>query len=393
MYESFFNLTIKPFDLLPNPNFLFLSKSHKKALTYLDYAIRERAGFILMTGEIGSGKTTLIRSLINKHHESIVLARVFNTRVNSEQLISMINDDFGISANSTEKTALLRDLNEFLIMQYGNGNKPVLIIDEAQNLTPEALEDVRMLSNLETDSAKLLQIILVGQPELRQTLALPGLEQLRQRICVNCHILPLSKEEVGEYILHRLEIAGNREAVIFSSMAIETIWRYSRGIPRLVNIICDFLMLSAFAEETSEIDEEMVSDIIGDLDFENQYWNVCTPDVGENANAVTTKTKPVQERSSDVDEVKGLLTEILKRIESLEKKDAEPDRNTIEEIRQRLELSDQALQENVRTTTREIGEIKKYLLMKKNSDAISLSSPEGKGERKKGFLGNLFRAV
>ena len=276
MYKSFFNLTSKPFDLLPNPYFLFLSKSHKRALTYLDYAIRERAGFILLTGEIGSGKTTLIRSLINKYQDSMVLARVFNTRVSSEQLISMINDDFEIAAKSGEKTELLHNLNEFLIEQYAKGNKPVLIIDEAQNLTPEILEDVRMLSNLETDNAKLLQIILVGQPELRQTLASPGLMQLRQRICFYCHIQPLKQEEVEEYILHRLEIAGNREAVLISPTAIDTIWRYSRGIPRLINIICDFLMLSAFAEETKQIDEEMVRDIVGDLDFEKQYWSNAT---------------------------------------------------------------------------------------------------------------------
>lgn len=274
MYEIFFNLKKKPFDLLPNPEFIFMSKSHKRALTYLDYGIKERAGFILLTGEVGSGKTTIIRDLIKKQNERVVLAKIFNTKVNSDQLVSMINDDFGLPVQGKDKIELLRDLNTFLIEQYAIGNQPTLIIDEAQNLDSTLLEEVRMLSNLETDSAKLLQIILVGQPELRKTLGEPGMLQLRQRISINCHLQPLSSTEIEDYIHHRLEIAGERTAVVFDVEALDIIYKYSRGIPRLINIICDFLMLSAFAEGTKHLDGEMVLDIIGDLDFENQYWEM-----------------------------------------------------------------------------------------------------------------------
>ncbi|MHB8056677.1 MAG: XrtA/PEP-CTERM system-associated ATPase [Desulfuromonadaceae bacterium] len=272
MYEAFFNLTQKPFDLLPDPDFLFMSSSHKKVLSYLDYGIRERVGFILLTGEVGSGKTTIIRNLIKKNLSDVVLSKIFNTRVDSEQLIAMINDDFGLPVLNKDKITLLRDLNTFLIDQFVKGNQPVLIIDEAQNLNHDLLEEIRMLSNLETDNAKLLQIILVGQPELRKTLASATLIQLRQRISINCHIQPLSRSEIELYILHRLEKAGDRDAVSFTGETMDIIFTYSRGIPRLINIICDFILLAAFAEETRTIDVALVLDIIGDLDFEYHYW-------------------------------------------------------------------------------------------------------------------------
>lgn len=272
MYRSFFNLTCKPFDLVPNPDFIFLSKTHKKAISYLDYGIRERVGFILLTGEVGSGKTTIIRELINQHHERVILAKVFNTKVNSEQLLSMINDDFDLPVQGKDKIELLRDLNHFLVEQYGKGNRPLLIIDEAQNLTLDTLEEIRMLSNLETSDSKLLQIILVGQPELRTLLARPELRQLRQRINIQCNLVPLNRQEVEEYIFHRLQVAGNGDALSFSPQALDLLFIYCCGIPRLINILCDFLLLAAFAEEVRDVNEEMIRDIAGDLDFENYYW-------------------------------------------------------------------------------------------------------------------------
>ena len=299
MYEAFFNLKKKPFDLLPDPDFLFMSSSHKKVLSYLDYGIRERVGFILLTGEVGSGKTTIIRNLIKKNLSNVILSKIFNTRVDSEQLIAMINDDFGLSINSKDKITLLRELNTFLIEQFVKGNKPVLIIDEAQNLDQDLLEEIRMLSNLETDNAKLLQIILVGQPELRKTLASTSLVQLRQRISINCHIQPLNRPEIELYILHRLEKAGDREAVSFAQETIDIIFTYSRGIPRLINIICDFILLAAFAEETKNIDAALVHDIIGDLDFERHYWGSesldgrVTRENSAEASSSTVRSEPV----------------------------------------------------------------------------------------------------
>ena len=272
MYESFFNLKTKPFELVPNPEFLYLSKTHKRAIRYLQYGIQERAGFILLTGEVGSGKTTLISDLIKQVSRNVTLAKVFNTRVNSDQLFAMINDDFGLETRGRDKVTLIKDLNDFLIQQHARRSHTVLIIDEAQNLHSELLEEIRMLSNLETDTSKLLQIVLVGQPELRETLSMPGMRQLRQRISINCHLHPLTKEETAEYIFHRLEIAGNRNAVSFSDDSIDSIYLYCKGIPRLMNILCDFLLLAAFNEEVRDLDAAMVHDIAKDLDFESIYW-------------------------------------------------------------------------------------------------------------------------
>jgi general secretion pathway protein A len=276
MYEKFFELDKKPFELVPNPEFLFLSKSHKKAIVYLDYGLKEHAGFILVTGEVGSGKTTIVRNLLKNLDDTVTLSKVFNTKVTSEQLIAMVNDDFGLDTAHKDKITLLRELTDFLIDQHAAGRWPTLIIDEAQNLSGELLEEVRMLSNLETDTSKLLQIILVGQPELRKTLAQPELRQLRQRISISCHLMPLSRQETEDYIFHRLEIAGNRNAVSFDEGSIEIIYSFSRGIPRLVNIICDFLMLSAFAEETKRMTRELVQEVIGEIEIENAYWNDVT---------------------------------------------------------------------------------------------------------------------
>lgn len=272
MYEKFFNFKIKPFELNPNPAFLYLSKTHKRAVHYLQYGIQEKAGFVLLTGEVGSGKTTLISDLIKRLGKNVTLAKVFNTKVNSEQLVAMINDDFGLDTKGKDKVALFKDLNDFLIEQHGRKLNPVLIIDEAQNLKPDQLEEIRMLSNLETTTSKLIQIVLVGQPELRDILSVPQLRQLRQRISINCRISPLTREETLEYILHRLEVAGNREAVKFSDGSIDALFQYSKGIPRLVNIMCDFLLLTACIEERKTVDVAMVRDIVTDLDFESLYW-------------------------------------------------------------------------------------------------------------------------
>ncbi len=272
MYESFFSLDRKPFELLPNPDFLYLSRSHKKALTFLDYGIREKAGFILLTGEVGSGKTTLVRNMVRQVRTRAPLSIVFNTRVDSEQLISLINDDFGLETAGKDKVALVRDLNGFLISEFRKGQQPILIIDEAQNLTAEHLEEVRLLSNLETEKAKLLQIILVGQPELRNMLARPELRQLRQRISISCHLSPLSLQETESYVLHRLEIAGNREAIGFSEDTLAAVHAFSRGIPRLTNIVCDYLLLAAFADDTREISPELVSEVLEDIEINHSYW-------------------------------------------------------------------------------------------------------------------------
>ena len=250
-----------------------MSKVHKKALTYLNYGITsDTGGFILVTGEVGTGKTTIIRSIMKELKKDIVFSRVNNTRLTSDQLIAMINDDFNLDIQGKNKTQMLRDLTDFLIEQYRRGRKSILIIDEAQNLPPDLLEEIRLLSNLETAKSKLLQIILVGQPELRKVIGTSELRSLRQRINVNCHIYPLTMVETEEYIFHRLEVAGNREAAIFDQGCIDLIHNFARGIPRLINIACDFLLLSAFVDRTRVISLDMAKEVIHDLEKENRYW-------------------------------------------------------------------------------------------------------------------------
>ena len=325
MYKEFFGLHEKPFDLLPNPDFLYPSKAHKRALTYLTHGIKERAGFILLSGEVGSGKTTLIRNLLRSQLSTCVLAKVFNTKVDSMQLLMQINSDFGLETDGRDKAGLLRDLNDFLIEQYAQRRQAVLIIDEAQNLSPEILEEIRMLSNLETDRDKLLQIILVGQPELRDILAKPALLQLRQRIQINCSLQPLNATEVREYIEFRLEKAGNRTALTFDDAAVEAIATYSRGIPRLINILCDYIMIDAFSAETRAIDGDTVHELAGDLSFEAQYWDVkpaamaTAPDAyGNGRNGGNGGVQPMINGVSGQAKVLAAIGALNKRVESLE---------------------------------------------------------------------------
>ncbi|XXJ20927.1 XrtA/PEP-CTERM system-associated ATPase [Desulfovibrio caledoniensis] len=339
MYEEFFNFRSKPFDLLPNPDMLFMSRSHGKALSYLRYGIEERAGFILLSGEVGAGKTTLIRELIKRHLDNVTLAKIFNTKADSHQLLTMINDDFGLETDGRSKAALLRDLNEFLIDQYAEGKRAVLIIDEAQNLSSDLLEEIRMLSNLETDGGKLLQIVLVGQPELRDTLNSPELLQLRQRIQIGCHLRPLDREEVKEYIYYRMESAGNREAVTFAPEALDLIHDLSRGVPRLINILCDYLLLDAFAGEKRDIAGEDVSAIAEELDFERQYWQSSQERPVATAGGLH-RARKLPKRAS---QVLKTINDLSNRLDMLERSSSKTDQNSMVVLMDRLEAVEKKL--------------------------------------------------
>ena len=266
MYCKFFGLKERPFNVTSDPAFFFLSNKHKEALAHLHYGVSQRKGIILLTGEIGTGKTTLCRFFLNELGKKVKTAFILNPRFSETQLLESIVADFGIRSPGKGKLGLIRGLNTFLLKESARGNNVVLIIDEAQNLKPELLEQIRLLSNLETEKEKLLQIILVGQPELNERLELYELKQLRQRIMVKYHILPLEGQEIDDYIRHRLKIAGLAESRIeFSKDAIKTISDFSSGMPRLINMVCDRALLSGFAEETTSIGQNIINRCLNEL--------------------------------------------------------------------------------------------------------------------------------
>lgn len=268
MYTEFFNLKCKPFELVPNPAFLYQSRSHKKALNYLRYGLLERAGFILLTGEVGSGKTTIVRNIVSEMGSDVALSMVFNTKVSNKQVLAMINEDFGLNVLGKDKITLLRNLNDFLVRIHAQKRRAVVIIDEAQNLSASALEEIRLLSNLEATNAKLLQIVLVGQPELDKIIASYELRQLRQRISVHSQIDPLTRYETEGYVYYRLEKAGNRSALTWGEGTFDLLFKHSMGIPRLINVFCDFILLAACSEGTKELSKELVQDVIGDVSWD-----------------------------------------------------------------------------------------------------------------------------
>lgn len=263
MYQKFYNLSEKPFKIVPNPKSLFLSPRYENALTYLEYGLMEKNGFIMLTGEIGMGKTTLIRYLLNKLESKMDVGVIFNTNVNADQILKLILLEFELPNSVGDKTKDLDTLYQFLIKQYQLGKQVLLIIDEAQNLTAEALEEVRMLSNLQSDEEILLQVMVVGQPELKKKLEKPELAQFSQRIAVSYHLSPLTREECCEYIAHRLTSAGGA-ADIFLNSAIESIYECSGGIPRTINLLCDACLVYGFADEIPKIGEYIVQQVIDD---------------------------------------------------------------------------------------------------------------------------------
>jgi len=264
MYRDFYGFRQKPFNLVADPGLLYMSSKHRLALTYLEYGLMDGIGFVLLTGEIGAGKTTLIRKLLSQLPEDIEVAVVFNTNVSAEQLVELILQEFELKARGRRKAAHLDILNQFLINKYGEGQRVVLIVDEAQNLSLEALEEIRMLSNLQTDQEPLLQILLVGQPSLRMKMQNPSLAQLNQRVAVSYHLKSLDLQETKEYIFYRLRKAGGEKSQIFQAKAIESIFRYSQGIPRAINTICDAALVYGYADELRVIDGKVIEQVVKD---------------------------------------------------------------------------------------------------------------------------------
>ena len=266
MYLQFYALNKSPFDITPNPRFLFHSTKHREAFNHLLYGIRERKGFVQLTGEVGAGKTTLCRALLEQLDSHFSTALIMNPVMSGDELMKAIAHEFGLDVKGKDRLETMAAISEFLLKQTLAGKESVLIIDEAQNLTEDLLEQVRLISNIETDDRKLLQIVLMGQPELRDRLDSPRLKQLRQRITVRYHLRPLTRTEVGQYIQHRLALSGSTGAPSFTFGAIWRVFRYSQGIPRLVNAVCDKALLAGFVERSYKINYRMVGRAIRELE-------------------------------------------------------------------------------------------------------------------------------
>src|SRR5216117_369347 len=262
MYKSFYGLKESPFNVNPDPRYLFLTKPIEEALASLMYGIQTRKGFILLSGEVGTGKTTLINRVLDwLHQQTMRTAFIFNSRMNTTHLFDFILSEFEIPCDSRSKSQQLMKLNQWLLERYRSGETAVLIIDEAQNLTFPVLEEIRLLTNLETSTEKLLQIVLSGQPELEEKLKLPELRQLRQRIMIRCKTGALSKDQTRDYILERLRIAGASGELIFSPKAVETVHLYSLGIPRVINLLCEHSLINAYVEQERPISARIVEDV------------------------------------------------------------------------------------------------------------------------------------
>ncbi len=269
MYKKFFGLKESPFNVNPDPRYLFLTPHTQEALACLTYGIETRKGFILLTGEVGTGKTTLINKLLEwLHKERVCTAFVFNPCLSVSQFFDFMMADFGIPCESRQKGQMLVKLNQWLLDRYQAGERAVLVVDEAQNLSPQMLEEIRLLTNLETSTEKLLQIVLAGQPELEQKLKQPDLRQLRQRITLRARTRPLTLEETHGYILERLRIAGAENPDIFSPEAVAAVHRYSRGIPRVINLLCEHSLVSSFVDQQNPVPAEIVEEIARDFDLD-----------------------------------------------------------------------------------------------------------------------------
>lgn len=270
MYEAFFNLKEEPFGMTPNPKFLFLSKKHEEALACISFGVNERKGFILVTGEVGTGKTTICRTLLNTL-KNVDTALILNPSLSEKELLAAIVDDFGLTSGHSIKDKI-DTLNHFLLKGSQNERNAVVVIDESQDLSPKALEMARLLSNLETEKEKLLQIVLMGQPELREKLESTELRQLNQRIAVRYHLNPLDDEETRGYVFHRLKVAGySDEYLKFSDRAIEEIYTYTRGYPRLINILCDRVLMAAYVDNKRSIGGGLVLKAIKDIEGQESF--------------------------------------------------------------------------------------------------------------------------
>ncbi|WP_206483070.1 XrtA/PEP-CTERM system-associated ATPase [Thalassotalea sp. G2M2-11] len=312
MYESYYGFKEKPFQLSPDPKFFFASSHHQRALSYLQYGLDQGEGFIVITGPIGTGKTTIARNLLSQiGDESIVAAQLVTTKLDPQELLALVVSEFNIEAKGDSKADLLQAIEQFLISLNKQGKRALLIVDEAQNLPSETVEELRMLSNFQLDNKPLMQSFLLGQEELKPIIQAPNMEQFRQRIIASAHLKPLTVEEVKEYINHRLQQAGCNKENLFSDNGIELIHEKTLGVPRKINIFVDRLLLFGFLEELDEINSEAISSVADEMEVEL---------TGSLNNAPINSQEPNQQvvvnSSENVENIKEVLRDVEEILES-----------------------------------------------------------------------------
>src|SRR3954452_6756494 len=350
MYERFYRLRERPFALTPDPDYLYPSRVHKEALSYLRYGIESHAGFVVITGAIGSGKTTLLQTMLRGLDGQTTVARVMNTLLDPRELLESAMIDVGLDPEGKSKPAMLKAFGEFLVNERSAGRLVLLVIDEAQNLTLPALEEIRMLSNLETEKSKLLQIILIGQPDLRDKLDRPELEQLRQRITVSYHLEALDADETWHYINHRLARASVAAPLEFPRDVTDRIHERSNGVPRLINVIADATLVFGYGEERSEIDAALIDEVIADLDATgvlgprsnaNRHESVVPADPAIAAAAAAPRPAPAAAAPRRTAEDEKLARELAELERDLKRREADMASRERELAEQRRVLADQ----------------------------------------------------
>lgn len=319
MYQSFYGLSSKPFQLSPDPDFFYSSKHHQKALSYLEYGLSQQEGFIVITGAIGTGKTTIARSLIDEvKGGNIVAAQLVTTLLSPLELLEMIALAFGLKVENVNKTSILKNIEEFLISLKQQGKRAVLLVDEAQNLPAESVEELRMLSNFQIGNMPLFQSFLLGQSELKLILQSPGMEQFRQRIIASCHLEPLTQEETRAYINHRLEFAGWKGESLISFTAHSVIHQQTGGIPRMINLFMDRLMLFGFIEELQYFNVEAIESVLQEMS--NELTLAQTPASAQKIPQTTVQPALAKVNVDNNNDVLSQVNTLIDKVNNLDKK-------------------------------------------------------------------------
>ncbi|MFT2092545.1 XrtA/PEP-CTERM system-associated ATPase [Paraglaciecola sp. 2405UD69-4] len=317
MYESFYGLKSKPFQLTPDPSFFFGSKWHKRAMSYLQYGLSQAEGFIVITGDIGTGKTTIANSLLDDMQEDIVAAQIVSPKLSPDELVKMVASKFNVAVKGSSKTDILNDLELYLMDLHKEGKRALLLVDEAQNLPLETIEELRMLSNFQAAGKPLLQSFLLGQEELQPILRAPNMEQFRQRIVASCHLAPLTAPECQAYIEYRMQHAGWSGETLFSEGAYERIYQFTHGVPRKINTLMDRILLFGFLEELETLDEEAVESVIKEVSLEmfQPEKPAASSATSQSASGIL-EAKTEDGQTKDVEYYKAMLTELVEALDN-----------------------------------------------------------------------------